>query len=503
MDIIPCTLFKELITELLPSLYHIINTSLQTGHFPSVLKISSITPVLKAQNLAIDILNNFRPVNTIPLIPKIFEICVKTQLMEHLQINKLYTPHQSAYREHHSCETAIIKTIDDILQDFAADSFVIMTLLDFSAAFDTVDHNILIDKLEKRFGITETALSWFKSYLNDRTYKVKINNAFSSSQTLKYGVPQGSILGPILYSLNVAEIEDIAKYYKINIHVYADDVILYAKNSQLSNLNECLNQVKKWASKNYLKLNDNKTQLICLSPKNNKLDKPITINLMGEDIKVEKTAKYLGVWLDDNLNMIKQINNVCAQGYVMLKNLWKISSKVSDIQLRTQLIHSCVLSKLNFCSAVYNSLPKKHLYKLDKLLKAAARFIFRICGIERWSPMTPYLQELHFLPIAYRSEFKINLLVYKCFHNQAPEYLKSLIIPRINESIRETRKDKDKTWLNKYPIEKFNYKCRSFRQIAPDVWNKLNINVRDSPSIEIFKTRLKTFYFQQWLEECS
>ena len=117
--------------------------------------------------------------------------------------------------------------------------------------------------------------------------------------------------------------------------------------------------------------------------------------------------------------------------------------------------------------------------------------------------MTPYLQELHFLPIAYRSEFKINLLVYKCFHNQAPGYLKSLIIPRINESIRETRKDNDKTWLNKYPVEKFNYKCRSFRQIAPDVWNKLNINVRESPSMDTFKTRLKTFYFQQWLEECS
>ena len=239
-----------------------------------------------------------------------------------------------------------------------------MTFLDFSAAFDTVDHEILIKRLETNFGIRGMALSWFKSYLDNRSYKVKINNTLSNPQGLKFGVPQGSILGPILYSLYVKEIEGIAAGCKVKVHIYADDVVLYT--NEISRLQKCLNEIKVWTSKNFLKLNNNKTKLLCLSPRNSKLLKPDYINLMGEDIKVESVVKYLGIWLDKNLTMSKQINSVCSQGYLMLRNLWQISSKVTDVDLRTQLIHSCILSKLNFCSSLYVSLPKKELNKLDR-----------------------------------------------------------------------------------------------------------------------------------------
>ena len=133
------------------------------------------------------------------------------------------------------------------------------------------------------------------------------------------------------------------------------------------------------------------------------------------------------------------------------------------------------------------------------MLKASARFIFRICGIDCWQPMTPYLQKLHFLPIVYRSQFKISVIVYKCFKKQAPKYLTSLLLPRINNYNKNTRKNIDITWLNKHPLEKLSYKCRSFRHVAPDVWNRLSIEVRNSPSVNIFKSRLKTFYFKEWL----
>ena len=251
----------------------------------------------------------------------------------------------------------------------------------------------------------------------------------------------------------------------------------------------------------FLKLNDKKTQLMCISTKNCIIKTPSTIKLMGEDIKTSSSAKYLGVWLDEKLFMSKQVNHVCAQGYITLRNLWKISSKVNDISIRTQLIHSCLLSKLNFCSILYHSLPKKELKKLDRLLKAGVRFVFRICGADRRQHITPFLQKLHFLPIKYRSEFKINLTVYKCFKNQAPNYLKSLLIPRINESTVVTRLDNDVTWLNSHPIETLNYKCRGFRQAAPVVWNKLDKKIRESPTVETFKSRLKTFYFEKWLKE--
>ena len=115
--------------------------------------------------------------------------------------------------------------------------------------------------------------------------------------------------------------------------------------------------------------------------------------------------------------------------------------------------------------------------------------------------MTPYMQRLHFLPMKYRLDFKINMLVYKCFTNQAPDYLICLLLPRIKYTEQTTRKDDDNTWLNQYPIEKQYYRCRNFRHIAPKAWNQLNLIIRESPSIEIFKARLKTFYFQQWLNQ--
>ena len=222
---------------------------------------------------------------------------------------------------------------------------------------------------------------------------------------------------------------------------------------------------------------------------------------MGVDINVDKSTKYLGFWLDEHLTFSKQINHICSQGYWMLKNLWNISSKISDIGIRTQLIHSCILSKLNFCNALYIYLPKKQLTKLDRLLKSGVRFIYKICGIQRRQPMTPYLQELHFLPIHYRLHFKISLMVYKCLNDQAPDYLKCLLLLRKDSITKKTRNDYDETWLNTYPLEKLRYKCRSFRHVAPDIWNKLDMTVRKSPTTETFKVRLKTFYFDKWLAD--
>ena len=220
---------------------------------------------------------------------------------------------------------------------------------------------------------------------------------------------------------------------------------------------------------------------------------------MGENIEISSAAKYLGIWIDDNLSMTKQINNVCSQGYRTLKNLWQISSKINNIQLKIQLIHSCLLSKLNYCSVLYHSLPKKEQFKLDKLLKSSVRFIFRIVGRDRRNPITPFLQKLHFLPIVYRSEFKLNLLIYKCFNNQAPDYLKNLLLPRLNDSKVVTRKDKDTSWLNYHLIEKLVYKNRGFRHAAPKAWNGLSQSIRESDSTEILKMRLKTFYYDIWL----
>ena len=267
LDAMPCSLLKEISTSILPSLHRIINISLQTGSVPTVLKNSIVTPVIKSSNLDSDVLNNYRPVSNSPILHKVFEKCILNQLINHLDNNNLIANHQSAYRSHHSCETAITKVVDDVLIEMNNTSFVVMSFLDFSAAFDTVDHSTLIKRLEISYGISGTALEWFKSYLSYRTYKIKVNNTLSDPQSLSYGVPQGSILGPILYSLYVKDIEKIANQYGVGIHVYADDVVLYSNSNQIDNFKECHDKIKIWTSQNFLKLNDKKTQLMCISTK--------------------------------------------------------------------------------------------------------------------------------------------------------------------------------------------------------------------------------------------
>ena len=501
LDILPFTSFKQLFPHLLPFLTKLINSSLNSGIFPSILKLAVVTPILKSSNLDTEILNHYRPVSGLRLLSKVFERVGLDQLSMHLNINNLYPVYQSAYRPYHSCETALTKITDDIIADLSPTTYIMMALLDFSAAFDTVDHKILIDRMSDTYGVRGTVLKWFESYLTDRSYKVKVNKVLSDKQQLKFGVPQGSILGPILYSLYVNQVEHIAAEYSIKIHVYADDIQLYTtfnQHSSFHNFQQCLQKIRNWANNNFLKLNNKKTQIICFS-KNYKYPLPTQIDVMDEVILVENSAKYLGVWLDRNLTFSKQINSVCSSGYMMLRNLWRISDKVSDIDIRKQLVHTCILSRLNFCNMIYYFLPKYQLYKLDKLLKAGVRFIYKITGKERRKPMTPHLHRLHFLPIILRVKFKVGLLVYKCFNGQAPEYLKDLLIVRENQFDRKTRKDGDLTWLSKPPIEPYAFQYRAFRHAAPEVWSALNVSIRESETIESFKSNLKTFYFEEWL----
>ena len=219
-----------------------------------------------------------------------------------------------------------------------------MSFLDFSAAFDTVDHGLLINKLRVIYGISGTALELFKSYLENRSYRVKIGETLSDPQKLKFGVPQGSILGPILYSLYVGEIENIAERYGVKVHVYADDVVLYSSCEEMDSCKECHEQIKIWSSNNFLKLNNKKTQLICLSPRNSKTDKLTTLNLMGECITVSNAAKYLGIWIDESMTMTRQVNHACSQGYMVLKNLWKLSNKLNNIEPRRAILNIALLA---------------------------------------------------------------------------------------------------------------------------------------------------------------
>ena len=201
LDPLPTWLLKLCVQELAPISAAIVNKSLETSCMPAELKRAHVRPRLKKSSLDPDVLNNYRPVSNLPFVSKIIEKVVDARLENHLRENDLHEPQQSAYRKHHSTETALIKIQSDILQALESGRVAALVLLDMSAAFDTIDHSILTERLHKSFGISGDALTWMISYLRQRNQQVVIGTTPSDDVKIEFGVPQGSVLGPKLYSL--------------------------------------------------------------------------------------------------------------------------------------------------------------------------------------------------------------------------------------------------------------------------------------------------------------
>ena len=205
----PTFLVLEYLDILITSITSIINASLEQGMCPNFFKQAHVTPIFKKWSLDKEVFKNYRPVSNLNFISKILERVVALQLLTHLDEAGLMTTFQSAYRKHHSTESALLNIHTDILFNMAKGSVTALTLLDLSAAFDTIDHTILMDRLNGYYGISELALGWFKSYLSGRTHLIKVGSTLSHPVGLQYGVPQGSVLGPVLFSLYTNPISSI------------------------------------------------------------------------------------------------------------------------------------------------------------------------------------------------------------------------------------------------------------------------------------------------------
>ena len=220
LDVIPTDIFKKCIPYLLPYLKFIINKSLETGIFPSKYKDTIVKPLIKQSTIDKELHGNYRPLSNLCFISKVIERSVLNQLVEHLEGNHLFGEFQSAYRKFHSCETAITKITNDVFLSLDNKECSFILFLDLSSAFDTIDRDILLSLLKDKYGIAGLALKWIESYLTNRNCFVNIDECFSSGFVLFFGVPQGSILGPILFILYISEIENIAKWYGFKIHIY-------------------------------------------------------------------------------------------------------------------------------------------------------------------------------------------------------------------------------------------------------------------------------------------
>ena len=269
--------------------------------------------------------------SNVPFVSKIIEKVVDTHLEQYLRENILHEPSQSAYSRQNSSETALIKIQSDILLALDNRRVAALVLLDLSAAFDTIDHFILIERLEHTHGISGDALKWMASYLRERNQQVIIGDGASADVLLEYGVPQESVLGPKLYSLYTRPLGDVIRHHQLDVYFYADDTQLYVssmnndpeeRSTAVARLNDCIKYVRTWLTQNMLKLNDEKTKVILFTSKHGLKSLPnIAVSVGGQQQLHSSSVRDLGVIYDQHLSMTQHVNSVCRTGYYHLGNI--------------------------------------------------------------------------------------------------------------------------------------------------------------------------------------
>ena len=300
LDPIPSKLLIECLDSILPSLTDLFNSSLASGIFPQCFKSALVTPILKKKCLDHNDLNNYRPVSNLCFIAKILEKLLLSQVSSYLNSHNLYNTCQSEYRPGHSTETALLKVVNDLFLSPNKGNISVLVLLDFSSAFDTIDHPILVHRLHTDFGFTDTVLQWFSSYLTDRTHYVSLSNHCSAFAHVHSGVPQGSVFCPILFTMYIKPLSAIIDSHSIIHHSFADDLQLQMSappdriSELLHSMQSCISDVKALATANMLKLNDNKTELMLVTSKRTKHlhSLPTSITIGNAQIPFKKCEEF-------------------------------------------------------------------------------------------------------------------------------------------------------------------------------------------------------------------
>ena len=495
LDPIPVNLLKRCIDALLPIITRIVNMSLQSGLFPDSLKQAQIRPLIKKAKLEKNDLQNYRPIANLKFLAKTVERLCTSQIQTYLHSHNLNGYFQSAYRRNHSTETGLLRVYNDLLLSIDKGEEAVLVLLDFSAAFDTIDHNIFFKRLQRRYGINDSVLKWFKSYFINRSQVVVINGKESDVHIPTEGVPQGSVIGPLSFILYTSPIEDIIRFHDMNGMIYADDTQIYAfkaKGQDLDNvlckLDKCIKDIRSWSLANGLMLNDLKSEVLHMSSKFRSVQPLQSIEIGTERVFTAQEARNLGVIFDDKLSMSKQVNSICRSASLALHKIGQIRQYL-DQPTTELLVHAFVSSRLDNCNSLLYGLPKSLLAKLQHIQNSAARLVTRK---NSFTHITPVLHSLHWLPVVERINFKILLLTYQCMHRLAPTYLIELINdynpPR---SLRST----SKSLLTQPSVKTNHYGCRSFQYASAHLWNNLPCKIKQATSVAHFKSLLKTHLF--------
>ena len=489
-DPIPAKLLQSVSDIVLPVYAELINKSFSEGTMDSV-KSSVIDPLLKKAGLDIDTKKNFRPVNNLMFFSKLIERVVKIRLDTHMDEYALHESTEFGYKVHHNTETMMIGLFDDVLRGFDQNQATIVIFLDLSAAFDTIDPEKLLQILHDELGIGGVALEWFRSFLVGRTQRVKIEDEFSDSLEVPCGTPQGSVLGPPLFNINVRSQPKVFQHCKFNTSSFADDSNgrrSFALTFQFEVLSKevpnCMHQIVRWSHAHFMKINPDKTELLLLYPPS--LNREVLIKgILFEDqcIRFSEFVKNVGVWIDKNLNLGQHVNNIVSHCYKILKDIARIKKNLERNHVEN-LVHAVITSRLDYCNCLLMNISKENLYKLQKVQNSAARLVL---GLRRRQSARAALRELHWLNVEARIIFKVLLLVFKVIKGQCSDNLTfqfKAFNGRPNDFL-----------LLKTPNFNTKYGKRIFEYNGSRLWNALPVDIRMVEDVGTFKTKIKTLLF--------
>ena len=491
-DVLPADLINEHLDLFLPVWTDLVNASLTEGTMDG-LKTAIVKPLVKESNLDVEILKNFRPVSNLPFLSKIIERVVHKQLNKHMENNNLNIDNQSGYKKGHSTETLLIKITNDLLIASDKNTATVLLLLDLSSAFDTVHIDKLLTILFCEIGIRGTALSWFKSYLHYRTQKVKIGNSYSEEVLIEFGVPQGSVLGPVLFNIYIRSFYQFVRHNtSFDVQGYADDHQLYSSFSMNNqkfmlgkNILDGLNMVKHWMNTYYLKLNEGKTNVIVFHPPRleSTVDKINGLFIGSKCVRFPCNAKNLGVLLDNKLTFKAQVNQCVQSCFSTIRKISSVKCYLGHDQ-RKVLVTSLVLSKLDYCNGILYNISSDTLKRMQAVQNCAAKLIHDRRKYD--SGLSSLFVSLHWLKVKERIVFKILLLVHKCLYCISPVYLNDLL--SLTDSFIRTG--------NLISV-KTNYASShgAFSVCAPQLWNKLPLDIKFETCTVLFKRKLKSHLF--------
>lgn len=478
-DEVSIKFFKLILPMTINVFTDFLNRCILTSQFPSAWKISKVIPVPKGKS------NEFRPISLVPALSKVLERLMSNQITEFLYNFELLSKFQSGFRKHHSCKTALLHVTNQIGRAIDQNQIVFLVLIDFSKAFDTIDHQLLLQKLKLRFGFSPHALRLMHNYLYQRKSIVVNNNLQSNEFFNKSGVPQGSILGPLLFSMYAEDMEDIFKY--VLPHFYADDTQLLTSSKlddvilTIDNINKDLRNLLLWSNDNGLKINSNKSKCIVISRRLFDVSKIPPISIGADIINYEKKVTNLGIVMNSNLQWDDHLALTTQKIYYGLRCLWN-AAKLFPIKTKTELIKSLLMPHIIYCDVIIGELNSRDNTTLGRAFNSMVRFVY---GLRKYDHISHVYKNILGVGLHEYLQCRRLMFMYVLIKTGKPSYLTDALTFLQSSRLRSNLI---------VPNFQYNQYFKSFFVFDAIKWNDLPEDIKASPSYSIFKNKLISLF---------